>query len=94
MNALGRRIVAPEVEGDDKSALVEAIQTPRIMGEFFQKYDKAKFPRDDIGQNVLVSLGLPKDRSEKAFEILTQNGSFTGVVRETKAGPFVALGSP
>ena len=48
---LGRRIVAPTSEGDDALARVEAIQKPRIMGEFFHKYDKAKFPKENIAEN-------------------------------------------
>lgn len=93
LSALGRRVVAPEEDGDDAAALVEAILSPRIMSEFFQKYDKAKFPRDDIAKNVLVGMGLPKDRTEKAFEILRENGNFAGIIRDTKTGPFVALGA-
>ena len=91
---LGRRIVAPTEDGDDIAAMAEAILGPRIMQEFFAKYDKAKFPREDIGKNVLISLGLPKERADKSFEILEENGRYVGVIRDTKTGPFVALASP
>ena len=91
---LGRRIVAPTEVGDDDAARVEAILQPRIMQEFFSRYDKAKFPREDIAKNILVSLGLPKERSDKSLEILEENGRYVGIIRETKTGPFVALGSP
>jgi predicted nucleotide-binding protein len=91
---LGRRIVAPVEDGDDDAAKVAAILEPRIMREFFTKYDKAKFPREDICQNVLVGLGLPKERAQRASEILKENGSYVGVIRDTKTGPFVALASP
>ena len=91
---LGKRIVAPEDEGDDARARVEAILQPRIMGEFFRKYDKAKFPKETIAENVLVGMGIPKERAEKAVEIVRENGIYTGVLKETKTGLFVALGSP
>ncbi len=91
---LGRRIVAPTEEGDDAFAKVDALLQPRLEREFFQKYNKAKFPKDEIGQNILVSMGLPKERVIQAFEILKDNGSFTGVIRETKTGPFVAIDNP
>lgn len=94
LSNLGRRIVAPTEDGDDNAAKVEAILSPRIMQEFFTKYDKAKFPREDIAKNVLVSLGLPKERADRSFEVLEENGRYVGVIRETKTGPFVALGSP
>jgi len=91
---LGRRIVAPTEEGDDSAAKVEAMLQPRLQREFFQRYNKAKFPKDEIGQNVLVSMGLPKERATQAFSILKENGAFTGVIRETKTGPFVAIEDP
>lgn len=91
---LGRRIVAPTAEGDDLQARVEAIQKPRIMGEFFKKYDKAKFPKENIAENVISSLGVPKERAAKAVELIRENGIFAGVLRDTKTGLFVALGTP
>jgi predicted nucleotide-binding protein len=91
---LGRRIVAPEEDGDDLQAMVEAVQKPRVLGEFLRKYDKAKLPSDTIATNVLVSLGLPKDRGGLALSVLKANGEKTGIFRTSKTGIFVALGSP
>ena len=91
---LGRRIVAPEEYGDDVAAKLETLLQPQIMQEFYRKYDKAKFPRDDIAKNVLIGMGLPKDRAEKALNILKENGTFSGAIRETKTGPFVVLDVP
>jgi CAP12/Pycsar effector protein, TIR domain len=88
---LGRRIVAPTEDGDDLAAKAQALMQPRVQREFFSKYDRAKFPKDDIGRNVLVSLGLPKDRAGQAFDILKENGTAVGIIRETKTGPFVAV---
>ena len=94
LTELGRRIVAPEIDGDDVIARKETILRPRIMREFIEKYDKAKFPKENIARNVLIGMGLPKNRAEKALEILRNNGEFTGVILETKTGPFVALDGP
>ncbi len=94
LTALGKRIVAPTEEGDETRARVEAMMQPRLEREFYEKYNKAKFPRDEIGQNVLVSLGLPKDRAERSFAILKENGLHTGVLRDTRTGLFVAIDSP
>jgi predicted nucleotide-binding protein len=91
---IGRRIVAPTKEGDDLKATIEAVLQPRIMREFYGKYDKAKFPTDNIAVNVLVTMGLPKERAEKAIVLLKENGEFTGIIRETKTGPFIAIDSP
>ena len=94
LTELGRRIVAPIKEGDDEAARVDAVLQPRLEREFFQKYNKAKLPKDEIGQNVLVSMGLPKERVVQAFNILKENGAFTGIIRETKTGPFVVVDEP
>jgi hypothetical protein len=45
LTALGRRIVAPTIEGDDVAAKVEASLKPEIPGKFFQKYDRSKYNR-------------------------------------------------
>jgi len=94
LTELGRRVVAPTEEGDDRKALVEAILRPRLLGGFFEKYNKAKFPKDEIVKNVLVSMGLPKERTARALQILKENGELTGIILQTKSGPFVAIDNP
>ena len=90
----GRKLAAPEEEGEDVAARREAILKPRIANEFFEKYRRAKFPNDVIAVNVLRALGIPPDRTEKALEILKANGRYAGIIRETPTGPFVSLDSP
>lgn len=91
LTELGRRIVAPTTEGDDAQAKIEATLQPRILKEFFDRYDRAKFPRDEIAKNVLISMGLPKERVDKALETVKANGEYCGIIQDTKTGPFVAL---
>jgi hypothetical protein len=94
LTPLGRRLVAPEAEGDDLAARREAIFRPRIMKEFFEKYRRAKFPSDIIGENVLKGLGIPTDRAKAALGVLKANGKYAGIIRDTPTGPFVNLDSP
>lgn len=94
LTSLGRRLVAPEAEGEDVIARREAVLKPRILREFFEKYRRAKFPNDVIAVNVLKSLGLPGDRAEAAVEIIKANGGYAGIIRETPTGPFINLDSP
>lgn len=91
LSDLGRRIVATTVEDDDLVASLEALLKPRIQREFFQRYDKNKFPKDDIAKNVLAQLGVPRDRLDSCLAILVENGKEFGLIRETKTGLFVAL---
>lgn len=91
LTPLGRRILAPEEEGDDLRARAEAVLKPRVMREFFTRYDRSKFPQDAIAANVLVSMGLPRERAADAVEALKATGKSTGLIRDTKTGLFVAL---
>ncbi len=91
---LGRKLVAPEEEGEDLVARREAILKPRILKEFFERYRRAKLPNDTIAANVLKSLSLPPDRVQSALEIIKANGRYAGIIRETPTGPFVNLDSP
>jgi hypothetical protein len=94
LTALGRKLVAPENDGDDLAARREAILKPRISKEFFERYRRAKLPNDTIGGNVLKSLGLPADRVQSALDIVKENGRYAGIIRDTTTGPFVNLDSP
>lgn len=91
---LGRRAVAPTSEGDDLRAKQEAVLKPAIMGQFFRRYDRAKFPKDKIAENVLVEMGLPKERASILVDLLKENGKSVGFIAETKTGPFVAIDAP
>jgi predicted nucleotide-binding protein len=91
LTELGRRLVAPTQEGDDEIARREAALKPRIPGEFFRRYDRAKFPRDDIAANVLSGMGIPKERAAQLVVLMKENGRYAGIIQETKTGPFVAL---
>lgn len=94
LTSLGRRLVAPEQEGEDLIARREAILKPRILKDFFERYRRAKLPSDTIAANVLKSLNLPGDRAQSALEIIKANGRYAGIIRETPTGPFVNLDSP
>jgi len=94
LTPIGRKLVAPENEGDDLAARREAIMKPRILKEFFEKYRRAKFPNDIIGANVLKALGIPAERAQAALEVVKANGKYAGIIRDTPTGPFVNLDSP
>src|SRR5262249_482398 len=56
---LAQRIAKPTVEGDDLSAMREALLRPRVIREFLTSHNEHKVPRDDIAKNVLEKLGVP-----------------------------------
>lgn len=88
---LGKRIVAPQEDGDDRIAKIQAMLAPRIASEFLRKYDSKPLPRDDIARNVLLSMGVPKDSLERVFTILIDNAKNVGVLRPIKGTTYVDL---
>lgn len=91
---LGRKLVAPEEEGEDLTARRGAIMRPRLLREFFEKYRRAKLPGDVIAINVFKSLSIPPERADTALKITKENGPYAGIIRDTPTGPFVSLDSP
>jgi hypothetical protein len=88
---LGRRATAPKEEGDDTKARADAALKPKVFSQFFGKYQRAKFPPDQIARNVLEQdFGVPRDRLEDALTTLKDNGAFVGFIHQTKTGPFVS----
>lgn len=94
LSSLGRAIVAPSYEGEDMEAMKEAVLKPTILKSFFDKYDRAKFPSANIAQNVLVSMGVPKERTGEVLHVIQENGHKVGIIQETKTGPFVSISTP
>lgn len=91
LTPLGLKIVRPTAEGEVLEGVKEAIMKARIPREFFTKYNNAKFPKDLIAQNVLVDMGLPKERALQALEILKANAQFAGILIDIKGDKFVHL---
>ena len=89
---LGLRIVRPTEENDDVVARREALLQPRVVGEFLRRYDQSPIPREDIGANVLVTLGVPKDRSRDVLELILEGAEATGVLRTIKGKRYIDLG--
>ncbi len=88
---LGMRIVRPTREGDDLLARREALLRPRVVGEFLRKYDGAPLPRADIAVNVLLEMGVPKDRSDEVLDFIVQGAESVGVLKEIKGKRYVDL---
>ncbi|AGB02092.1 TIR domain-containing protein [Methanoregula formicica] len=88
---LGKSIIIPTEDGEKENALVTAVLKPKIINDFFKKYDKAKLPTKDIGKNVLFSLGIPQERTENAFDVIVENGKFCGIITETKTGYYISV---
>jgi predicted nucleotide-binding protein len=91
LTALASRIVRPLAEGDDLKAKREAFLRPRVVGEFLRKYNGSKFPRDDIAMNVLHDMGVPRDRAERALQIIKEGAEELGLLQKIKDTSYVHI---
>lgn len=94
LTALGQQIVKPTVEGEEKQGLLMALLRPTIAKSFYEKYDRSKFPKDDIAKNVLNQLGVPQDRTDEALKIVIDNAKFVGVLDVVNGGNYIQLSMP
>lgn len=91
LTELGRRCTAPTEEGDDIVARGEAALTPKVIQQFFEKYNRSKFPTDQIAKNVLQqNFNVPPERVDDALRILMDDGTFVGIIHQMKTGAFVS----
>lgn len=91
LQPLAARIVRPLAEGDDIKAKTQALLTPRVIGEFLRKYDNAPIPREDIAKNVLIDLGVPSERAEDVFQLITKSAESLGLISDLRGKRYVDL---
>lgn len=91
LTELGRRIVAPTEEGDDQVAMREALLQPRVVGEFLGRYNTSRLPAKTIGRNVLETMGVPPDATDRTFDLIVSGARSLGLTREIKGDEYVQL---
>jgi predicted nucleotide-binding protein len=88
---LGLRIVAPEKENDDELAKKEAALLPKTIKDFLGKYQNATLPVEKIANNVLVSLGVPSEKTDKVYKLILENAQEVGFLKTIKGKQYVDL---
>jgi predicted nucleotide-binding protein len=91
LSDLGRRIVSPTSDGDDVAAMRDAVMRPRVTREFLLKYSGSKWPRNEIGQNVLESMGVPAEQTKRALDLIHTDASDLGFITEINGTDFVEV---
>jgi len=89
----GEKIVTPTNEGDDREGLIQAVLAPAIPKAFFEKYDRNKFPSENIAKNVLCQLGVPRERADEAFKIVMDNSKLANILTEVNGSQYIQLKS-
>jgi len=91
LTPLGLRIVRPTIEGDDIVAKREAVLKPRVVREFLQKYAGAPLPKPEIAGNVLMDMGVPRERVNEVQTLILENANAVGFIREINGRKYVEL---
>jgi predicted nucleotide-binding protein len=91
LTPLAGRILSPLEDGDDVIAKREALLVPSIIGQFLKKYNNSPLPSDVIANNVLVSMGVPKERVETVRCLILDGAFSVGLLREIKQKKYVNL---
>lgn len=92
LTELGRRVVAPLEEGDDELARRQAALVPAVERQFLERYDGSALPIDRIAHNVLETMGVPQDATQRVFGLIVQNARAVGFVKEIKDKQYIDLG--
>ncbi len=89
----GRKIVAPNYDGEDGEGRIKAILTPTMLSKFYSDYNGHQVPSPIHFPNVLESrYEVPRDRVAEVIEIIMANGSYAGIFEATSDGePTVRL---
>lgn len=91
---LANKILQPLEEGIDLDAKRESLLKPRIIGEFLTKYNGSPIPKDQIAQNVLISMGVPNERASDVLALILEGAEGLGLITEIKGKKYVNLTSP
>lgn len=93
LTPLANRILAPLEDGDDLYGRREAFLTPNVVGQFLNKYNDSPLPPENIAHNVLVSMGVPKERANQTYKLISDGALSLGLIQEIKNQRYVNLNS-
>jgi hypothetical protein len=88
---LAERILRPTEDGMDLDAKREAMLRPRIFQEFLTKYNGKSLPREDLGLNVLETMGVPRDKTRDVFTRLIESAEGVDLITQIKDKKYVSL---
>lgn len=88
---LAKQIVQPLEERQDLNAKREALLKPRVVGEFLKKYDGSQIPKNQIAKNVLMDMGVPKDRTTDVLSMILEGSESLGLITDIKGKKYINL---
>jgi hypothetical protein len=88
---LGMRIVKITEDEDDAKAKRQALLKPRVIREFLEKYSGAPIPKEQIGKNVLLDMGVPSEKTADALKLIVDSAESVGFLRDINGKKYVDL---
>jgi len=89
---LGQAIIMSTEPGQKEKSLIEAALKPKVLHDFFTKYNRQKFPQKEFAVNVLKTImNVPPERANEIYELIKETGEFVGIITDTKSGKYVSL---
>lgn len=81
ISEVGRKIIAPTFDGEDREGKVKAVLTPTMLSKFYNDFNNHPIPNSEFFPNVLESkYGVPRERTSEAIGIVIQNAEFAGIL--------------
>lgn len=95
VSELGRKIVAPAIDGEDKEAIRQAIFTPTLLSRIYTDFNKRPVPTDDIFKNALeITYGIPEEKVDRTKEIILENARLSNILSEEKGTEYLIINPP
>lgn len=87
LTEVGRKILAPTYDGEDREGMVKAIANPGIFAKFYSDYSGSLLPAGEIYKNVLEQkYGVPASRVEEVINLIAENSRLAKLLQEQPDG--------
>jgi hypothetical protein len=87
LSELGRKIVAPTYDGEEREARIKALLTPSLLSKFYTDYNGHPIPSPQYFPNVLETrYQIPRERVEEATRIILDNAEHAGILQNLPDG--------
>ena len=91
LTQLGTQIVSPLEDGADRRGIRQAALTPTVVRRFLEKYDGSPLQSETIAHNVLGTMDVPADATQRVHDLILENARFAGFLKVIKDKTYVDL---
>jgi hypothetical protein len=82
LGEIGRKIIAPNYEGEKEEGIRKALFTPTVLSKFYTDYNGSTLPSSELLPNVLENrYSIPRDRCSESIEIIRENAKFANALQ-------------